>query len=251
MASAAVMDKRLWTPVLAGLWLITVAFFLIFSLPDELPAELPTEQASGPWPQKPTGMRSLFAHLPHQTHLLGLLVGYLLRSLAVSVMKLLIIYAPHQFHMSFSQSGYLVSLDSAIHLAVLLILPTVGHSRAAQDATEPAFARTSVLLSASGCAAMACAPSPTLFAVGIACYGLGGGYNQLIRARLTTATPVEDRSVAYSLLGIMETLGTLLGAPLWPLVYRTGLRLAGPWSTLPFVAAAAIFVVVYITLFFF
>lgn len=49
-------------------------------------------------------------------------------------------------------------------------------------------------------------------------------------------------------MGMMETLGTLLGAPLWPLVYQFGLELARPWVALPFLATTVLFSTVFITL---
>ncbi|KAJ5199435.1 hypothetical protein N7491_000007 [Penicillium cf. griseofulvum] len=263
MGSSAIMDKTVWTPIILGLGSVFMAFSLTLIMPENFSSDSNLEQSqateltSDSTDTKEESvlswLRTSAVFLKQQPHILVTLFGYLLRSLGTSVMRLLITYVPKRFHMSFSQSAYFVSLDSTTHLAVLLILPVVNRflinsRRPASVTTDLKFARGSILLSALGSAGMALASSPIPFAISIALYGLGGGYSQSIRAILTATTPSEHRSIIYSVMGMMETLGTLLGAPLWPLMYQFGLELAGPWVALPFLATAVLFGIVLITL---
>ncbi|KAL4786967.1 major facilitator superfamily domain-containing protein [Aspergillus varians] len=262
MASSAIMDTLLWAPVLLGLGLIFLSFCLLLPVPDQRPldAEPPEEGMLEPASDDDTPkstvrtLHTAVVVLKGQGSLVILLLGYLLRSLGGSVMTLMIIYSAQAFNWSFSRSGYLASLDSTAHLAVLLLLPPLQRlllSQSASDGTSNLFAlaRGSALLLAVGCAGMALAPSPAFFAISIVLYSLGGGYSQSIRSILTASTPDEHRAITYTVMGILDTVGTMVGAPVWPLVYRVGLKLAGPWIGLPFVTAAALFGGVYLTLF--
>ncbi|KAJ5175001.1 uncharacterized protein N7482_000878 [Penicillium canariense] len=261
LASSTIMDNSLWTPVCLGLGLIFTSFCLVLPVPEQRPLAAESDQQEVNQPLSTNDapksiqrtLRPVMILLKEQSSLVVLLLGLLLRSLGVSVMSLLIIYASQVFNWSFSRSGYLVSLDSTTHLVVLLLLPTVDRlllSRRgpAEVSTHFALARSSVLLSALGCAGMAVSSSPSLLAISILLYGLGGGYGQSLRYILTVSTPEEHRAITYSVYAIMETLGTLVGSLLWPLVYQIGLNLAGPWVGLPFVTSAGLFGVVFLTL---
>jgi MFS family permease len=90
---------------------------------------------------------------------------------------------------------------------------------------------------------------PSLTTTGVVLYGLGSGYNQSIRSILTLSTPEEHRAITYSVMGIMEATGTLVGAPFWPLMYQIGLKGNGYWVGLPFVVTAGLMAGVWVTLY--
>lgn len=79
-------------------------------------------------------------------------------------------------------------------------------------------------------------------------YGFGSGYNQSIRSIMTLSTPEEHRAIMYSVLGIMEAAGNLVGAPFWPLIYQIGLKGNGYWVGLPFVVTAGLMAGVWVML---
>ncbi|KAL6233931.1 hypothetical protein BDW75DRAFT_231562 [Aspergillus navahoensis] len=268
MASSAIMNEHLWASVVLGTALIFASSFLALLFPDERPvldkADANGEPDSAPTPAleaKSTlhTIRTAMVIFQEQGGLVIILLGYILWSLGNSAMVLLIIYASQVFGWSFSQSGYLLSLQNAIHLAVLLILPAVdrllarapGRERHPEiETTEPetglskhfSLARRSALLSAIGSTGMALARSPFLFIPSLIIYGLGSGYSQSIRSILTLSTPEEHRAITYSVLGIVEAVGILVGAPFWPLMYQIGLKVGedGFWVGLPFVITAGL-----------
>lgn len=87
-------------------------------------------------------------------------------------------------------------------------------------------------------------PSLTLL-IGVILFGLGAGYSASIRGAITSLTAVHDRALIYSTMSMLDTIGSLIGAPLWPLVYRLGLKAGGFLLGLPFAVAAAMFALVY------
>lgn len=199
MGSSAIMDKTVWTPIILGLGSVFMALCLTLIMPEHFSSDSNPEQSQTTVISDDTDKKEVLSwirtsavFLKHQPHILVILFGYLLRSLGISVMRLLITYVPKRFHMTFSQvsnfisiivnrrfrlnsdrylqSAYFVSLDSTTHLAVLLILPVVNRFlvdswRVASVTTDLKFARGSILLSALGSAGMALASSSIPFAI--------------------------------------------------------------------------------------
>ncbi|KAL4738501.1 major facilitator superfamily domain-containing protein [Aspergillus similis] len=273
MASSAIMNEHLQASVVLGPGLVFATFFLVLLFPDDSSAGGKVHTDAGPDTAPAPGAKSMLYTIRTamvlfrgQSGLVLILFGFGLRCLGDGVMALLIIYASQVFDWSFSQSGYLVSLQNATHLAVLLVLPVVdrllARSLGRTRPTELEFigpstglakhfslARGSVLLSAIGGAGMALFRSPFLFVISLILYGLGSGYNQSIRSILTLSTPEEHRAITYSVLGIMEAAGTLVGAPFWPLMYQIGLKGEGFWVGLPFIVTAGLMAGVWVTLY--
>lgn len=88
---------------------------------------------------------------------------------------------------------------------------------------------------------------PLLIRIGIIIYGLGAGYSSSIRGVLTSVTSSQHRALLYSIMSMLDVIGTLIGSPLWPAVYRFGLKAGGIWTGLPFGVAAIMLVAVSLT----
>ena len=48
-------------------------------------------------------------------------------------------------------------------------------------------------------------------------------------------------------MGTLDMIGTLIGGPLWPAIYRVGLKLGGVYVGLPFMVATAMFALVFVS----
>lgn len=46
-------------------------------------------------------------------------------------------------------------------------------------------------------------------------------------------------------MGTLDIIGTLIGGPLWPAIYHVGLGIGELYTGLPFIVAAAMFVLVF------
>jgi len=76
-------------------------------------------------------------------------------------------------------------------------------------------------------------------------YGLGAGYSSSVRVLLTSLTDAPHRSLVFSIMGTLDIIGTLIGGPLWPAIYHVGLGIGELYTGLPFIVAAAMFVLVF------
>lgn len=86
-----------------------------------------------------------------------------------------------------------------------------------------------------------------LIASGIIVYGFGAGYSSSIRGVVTSVTSSRHRALLYSIMSTLDVIGTLMGTPLWPAIYRFGLRDGGIWTGLPFGIAAILLAAVSLT----
>lgn len=110
------MEKSLWAPVYLGLGLIFTSFCLVLSMSEQRPLAAESDQQevnqSLPKIDAPKSIRRILRPvmilLKEESRLVVLLLGLLLRSLGVSVMRLLIIYASLVFNWSFSRVRALI-----------------------------------------------------------------------------------------------------------------------------------------------
>ncbi|CAI7588452.1 unnamed protein product [Penicillium discolor] len=104
------MDKTVWTPIILGLGSVFMALCLTLIMPEHFSSDSNPEQSQATVISDDTDTKEVLSwirtsavFLKHQPHILVILFGYLLRSLGISVMRLLITYVPKRFHMTFSQ----------------------------------------------------------------------------------------------------------------------------------------------------
>ena len=168
----------------------------------------------------------------------------------------------------FEKAAYILSLDSAIHLAVLLLLPVVSTVLLTRYSMPNLvkdiwLARISNLFFMLGCVGIAFSLSPptvilglllqastqsvwtvTDHLLGIIVCGFGAGYGSATRGLLTSVVARQHRALLYSIMSVLDISGTLIGAPLWPAVWQIELKASGLWIGLPFAVAACLFAVV-------
>ncbi|OIW32352.1 MFS general substrate transporter [Coniochaeta ligniaria NRRL 30616] len=267
LVSSALADANPWVPIISGLLLLLAANVLLLATAGSLMVDrrkiqedsTATPGEDGQQDQDPVdqdqqasqgkerwwGYISSFSALVVQRKvILVLLAGYWLRMLAVSVTGLQLIYVSRLFGWSYSKAAYIVSLDSAVHLAVLFLLPgaaalLTSRFSLSNVARDWWLARASVFVTVVGCAGMAFSPTPALMALSVVFFGLRAGYSSSVRGLLTSLTDAPHRSLVFSIMGTLDIMGTLIGGPLWPAIYHVGLGKGGLCVGLPFAVAAA------------
>jgi len=266
------MDRNPWIPVLLGLVLLALTGCLLVVTvrlgpakkiikPDQ-PDQVAVEGGEGEQESVDLGplsvktfrntISAIRSFITTQKLVVALLFGYFLRMLGVCVSRLELIYISKRLDWSIARAAYLISLDSAVHLAVLLLLPGVtslllfkfSFSSLKKDIF---LARLSIIFSVVGCAGLALSPTPWSIVISIIIYGLGAGYGSSIRGVVTSITSSQHRALLYSIMSMLDVIGTFIGTPLWPSVYRFGLKLGGIWTGLPFGIAAITLAVVSLT----
>ncbi|KAK6081575.1 ATP synthase F0 [Seiridium cupressi] len=266
--SSALSDVNPWIPILLGLVLLLFAIILLLVTSrfikvdrqkpaEELAATLEGDQ-DAVHGNEDTGsnksgweyVQSFLTLVKQRKVIPALLAGYWLRMLAVSVTGLQLLYTSRLFDWTYSKAAYMATLDSAVHLTVLFILPgaaliLTSRFSLSSFSRDWWLARASVLMTVVGSAGMAFSPTPTIMALSVILFGLGAGYSSSVRGLLTTLTDAPHRSLVFSIMGTLDIIGTLIGGPLWPAIYHVGLGLGGLYVGLPFIVAAAMFALVF------
>lgn len=88
--------------------------------------------------------------------------------------------------------------------------------------------------------AIAFSSSPSLFGIGLILLSGGSGLVPLLRSLLNAQVEPHHVGILNTLLGFLDTLGVLVGAPIFTESLRKGIELGGAWIGLPFLAGAVI-----------
>jgi hypothetical protein len=80
--------------------------------------------------------------------------------------------------------------------------------------------------------------------IGVVVFGLGAGYSSSVRGLVASLTEVQHHNLAFSTMGMLDVLGTCIGALLWAGLYDAGLNIGGWWMGLPFAVAAGMLLLV-------
>lgn len=88
--------------------------------------------------------------------------------------------------------------------------------------------------------AIAFSSSPALFGAGLVLLSGGSGLVPLLRSLLNAQVEPHHVGILNTLLGFLDTLGVMIGAPVFSQSLRKGIELGGPWMGLPFLAGAVI-----------
>ena len=167
-------------------------------------------------------------------------------------------YISKRFSWTLAEAGYLLGVRAIITIAVLLgILPALGKLleskkfpfRLTPPARDLFLARCSALCAAVGALLMA-GPSLGFVVVGLAINTLAAGMGPLLRSLTASFVDPADTSKLYTVISIVETIGSLYAGPMIAWCFSTGMRLKGLWLGLPYIWIAAIFGMVFVVMLF-
>jgi hypothetical protein len=84
------------------------------------------------------------------------------------------------------------------------------------------------------------APSIAVFLLGLMILAIGSGYNSLVRSLMSLYVDEKYLSRLFSLVGMVEIIGSLFGAPMMAGLLTVGMRLGGEWIGLPYYGLAGL-----------
>ncbi|KAI2787680.1 hypothetical protein POX_f08055 [Penicillium oxalicum] len=163
---------------------------------------------------------------------------------ALATSQLLAQYVSKRFEWPLARTGYLLTLRGIIHMGVLLVfLPLLSklllrfQSGSVKDLT---LARASLVVAVLGALCMA-APQIGMVIFGLAIQSLGAGLTPLCRSLATNYFAPQDTAKLNSVIGIVETTGSLFAGPLLAWLFDTGMKLGGLSLGLPYFGLAGSF----------
>jgi hypothetical protein len=162
-------------------------------------------------------------------------------------------YISKRFGMSLSKAGYLLTLRGIVQMALLLVvLPVLSKLllRWLRPATKDIIlARVSGILLIGGAFLMGTSQMGVVL-FGLVLQTMGTGLASLCRSLATSHVSSRDAAKLNTLIGIVETIGSLIAVPTLAWLFATGMRLNEPWLGLPYLGLSAWFVLCLSGLFF-
>ena len=153
---------------------------------------------------------------------------------------LLLQYISKRYGLTFSQGTFLITARNSMNVLLLLvILPYLStvlvKTYGLNDQKKDLYlARVSQVLIALGWTLLAASPNWPAAGISSAVTSLGQGSMLMVRSFLASIVPTYHIATVYSIIGMWDALGTMVGAPLLAKLYRYGMELGSDWSGLPF-----------------
>jgi hypothetical protein len=256
-----------WVPMLLGLGIMAIPLLLVFYLPETLNYNHPatdsasTSSASSDSSVKPLPMLrklqyttvSSLSFLASDTRIVLILPAFFLHMLLLN-RDTLLQYISTRFSISLASATVLISLRSGlILLSLLVLLPSASyylrsHLRYGARDSDLFLSRTSTIIMALGFLLIAIAPNIPMLVAAMALNSMGWGLTLFLRSLMTSL--VEEHHIARlnTLVGVVDTVGLMIGSPLLAFAFGKGIELGGLWTGLPFLICAGGLTVVAICL---
>lgn len=268
--AAAAMTIKLSLPFWLGIVFLLLALPTILLLPadDHVPDD--TTEARRPLISSPTlkaqaSRASFIASVIDRVHSLVsavgnvqlalLLLSMFLTSLASADTKLLAQYISKRYHWTFASAGYLLSAKAIVNFFLLtfvvpLFLATQGSSQSLSDGANVRYARFCLVSSVLGAFAIGISsfiweliPSLAIYALGVPLsvftLSLANSPNMWARAQSGGSDGSDAQSRVLSLVMMVKTLGSLVGAPLMATLWYYGIQVSFYGS--PYIASSLIY----------
>lgn len=236
-----------------------------------LKAQDSNDSASSSWHAVIERFRTLKQVLTsHSRNFSLMLICFLLTSLASSDTKLLVQYISKRYHWTFASAGYLISSKAVVNFTLLtFVIPRTlravtvslpgGPTASSSDRVNVRFANACFGVSIIGALAIALAATVWMLIPGLFVYALGSALPIFTLSLLKSPAissisndPTDhggDTSPAsgvetqiFSIVMLVKTLGSLLGAPLMAVLWVRGIGLGGAALGMPYFVSCACYV---------
>ncbi|KAK1847401.1 major facilitator superfamily transporter [Colletotrichum chrysophilum] len=217
----------------------------------------------------PSLVRSVIQHFgvlgsivaSHPRNMTLLLISYVLTSLASSDTKLLVQYISKRYHWTFASTGYLLSAKAVVNFTLLtIIIPALLRSRRnasrhlspelASHRMNMYYANVCLIVSVLGALAISMATSTWMLVPSLFLYALGSALPVFTLSLLKSPFIAPKRneqqldtagpdSHIFSIVMMVKTSGSLLGAPLMMVLWVKAIALGGAALGIPYFVSAS------------
>ncbi|KAH8200181.1 hypothetical protein TruAng_005629 [Truncatella angustata] len=165
-------------------------------------------------------------------------VGYMLTSLLVTVTAkyaaaLELQYITKRYDWSWEEAGLVVSARPITSLLLLtIVLPALGNMLLQRGFTplskDLSMARLSVFIFGIGSLLLGLAETRVLASVGIILMACGAGFSVLARSIISSLVAKERVGLLYTVISVIESIGSIAAGPLLLQFFNLGLFWGGP-----------------------
>ncbi|KAK3986551.1 major facilitator superfamily domain-containing protein [Cladorrhinum sp. PSN332] len=204
-------------------------------------------------------MKSILTSRPRNFALL--LLSMFLTSLASADTKLLVQYISKRYHWTFASAGYLLSGKAVVNFILLtIIIPRLlawrsskRHQDDPQDGIYLTYTKVCICISVLGAIAIALADAVYLLVPSLFLYALGSALpiftfsllkSPAVSPPLDAISGIQEgaglaeETQVFSIVMLVKTLGSLIGAPLVAGCWIKGIALGGTALGLPYIVSA-------------
>ncbi|QDS76985.1 hypothetical protein FKW77_005832 [Venturia effusa] len=261
--SAALMNWNPWVPMLSGLVIMVIPLILALYLPETMnyntrtPVAETISSSSSTISAKPDPLikkafhtiGSSLSFLGSDVRILLILPAFFLHMLILN-RDILLQYISARFDISIASATALVSIRSGLILfSLLLFLPAMSKLlrqslQFSSQKSDLVLAQGSTIIMSLGFLMIALAPTIPLLMVAMTLNSFGWGLALFLRSLMTSL--VEEHHIARlnTLVGVVDTMGFLVGSPFLAWAFGKGLELGGWLTGLPFLICAGALAVV-------
>ncbi|KAI1425755.1 major facilitator superfamily domain-containing protein [Xylaria sp. FL1777] len=256
-----VMEKAgPWIPPLIGIGLFSLSGIAIIFLPETRPSKDPSPEPQEPEIPGPSSKISqVFSQFIDSLSILrspSLILLFLTSLCSIPVMdstlQFLNQFVSKRYQIKIAQTGYVQTTYGVVSvLMTLIILPWI--SRVLIHPATPAryrakdeqyrdlsLARWSYVVLFLGALTLGLSPTLSAFVFGLVLMALGSGFGSLSKSLMSIYVDQEHRSRLFSLVGMVEVLGSVFSQPMLAGLFSLGLKWHGAWIGLPYLGVAAL-----------
>lgn len=276
------MTILLWLPFWVGILLLLLTIPIIRLLPDQTSLARHGDEQHQPLLSSPlikaqdAGGTSFFRLVIERFRDLGavlnnhsrnfalMLICFFLASLASSDTKLLVQYISKRYHWTFASAGFLISSKAVVNFILLTsVVPRViqrtitSASRSSEDTINMRYAKVCFSVSILGAMCIGFASTIWILVPSLFVYALGSALPiftlSLLKSPAISSTTQQDGFDAaadtdvethiFSIVMLVKTLGSLVGAPLMAFLWVRGIGLGGAALGMPYFVSAACYTV--------
>jgi len=165
-----------------------------------------------------------------------------------SMLQFMAQYISKRYAMKLKDTGYVQTVYGCAQVFVAfvgipvvskLLTPKPGLATPLQDQKRDfKLALISFGIFIPGFLFLGSAPTLAYFIFALLVIALGSGYSSFARALMSSHVDTEHRSRLFTLVGMLETAGTMYSGPLLAGLFSVGMRKGGQWVGLPYLVLA-------------
>ncbi|KAI0856976.1 major facilitator superfamily domain-containing protein [Xylaria cubensis] len=249
-----------WIPPFLGIGLYFLSAVVLFFLPETQTPKDPSQDSLVPdIPSPDSTISEIFSQFIDSFSILkspSLILLFLTALCSMPVMdstlNFLNQFVSKRYEIKIAQTGYVQSTYGVASIIMtLLILPWI--SNLLIDPATPAryrarneqyrdlsLARWSYAVLFLGALTLGLSPTLGGFIFGLLLMAVGSGFGSLSKSLMSIYVDPAHRSRLYSLVGMIEVLGSVFSQPLLAGLFSLGLRWHGGWIGLPYLGLAVL-----------
>lgn len=267
LVSAWLMTYNPWIPNVIGVIVLCSSLVVALMVPETLNLRHPHGTPSSSHPPSPsaedlpeppdpstepkiisldypirwlTGVRSASAFLWNDWRVPVLIFPFMVHMLMAMLTTLLLQYFSKRYDLTFSTATLILTIRAGLNVAVLFAgLPyatkvVTRYWRLCGQRKDLYLSRASFALNVLGYLMLGASPTIATTIISLVVLSGGMGAAMFVRSFLTSLVPAHHVARLYSLIGMVDTVGAMLGSPLLFALFKRGMSLGGLGIGLPF-----------------